>query len=46
MAHIEQKHEHLKTLQFIDGKWVKKCIHHECEYQEEVKQWELYENDM
>lgn len=46
MSEIKQEHEHIISLRWKDGKQVKKCLHHECDYEEEVKPWEPYENDM
>ena len=33
--HIVQEHKHILTMQFKDGRWVKCCINHECDYEEE-----------
>ena len=34
MSTIKQEHTHLLAQRFKDGKWVKCCIHHECDYEE------------
>jgi hypothetical protein len=33
---IAQPHEHILCMRKVDGRWVEKCIHHECEYFEEI----------
>jgi len=40
---IKQNHIHLKAQRFKDGRWVIVCLHHECDYEEEItpaKAWE------
>ena len=32
---IKQEHKHELVLQWVDGKLVYKCLHHECEYVED-----------
>ena len=46
MAHIVQEHEHELTLQWVDEKLKYKCLHHECEYTEEMKPSEAWEEEL
>mgnify|MGYP001408357561 CR=1 FL=1 len=46
MTTIKQDHKHLIAMRWKDGRWVKMCLHHECDYEEPVKEWESYEADM
>jgi hypothetical protein len=43
---IVQKHEHILTMQYLDGKWVMACVHHECEYKEEIKPAKSWEDEL
>jgi len=47
MSHtIVREHKHLLAMRWVDGKWVKTCLHHECEYQEEIKPSEVWEEEL
>ena len=43
---IKQGHKHELVLQWVDGKLVYKCLHHECEYVEEIKPAEAWEQEL
>jgi hypothetical protein len=44
--HIVQEHTHILCMRYVNGKYVNKCIHHECEYEEEITPSQAWENEL